>query len=238
MCYAIWCVPNAGGSPSTGPGTPAGQESLHSLLTVEPWPTLVVVTQLAIYLVLSLFLLPDVGAFSLRGRAECSVEVLPSTMLPTRRSSARTLLRSLNVDIIVCLITFVARVAGTPVVIAPVVVAKIADPTVVRAEFSVADIVAAHIAVAVRGALGGTHRDALHADEPFARRPAVRRAGAQFNCRGCTIEHVQSCPSITTGLQVATTCKRVMLDFPRTMMAYVAMELERDTSQTGFDKYA
>ena len=87
--------------------------------------------------------------------------------------------------------------------IAPVVVAKIADPTVVQTEIPVADIVAAHIAVAVRGALGGTHRDALHADEPFARRPAARRAGAQVNRRGCTIEHVQSCPSIATGLGIA-----------------------------------
>ena len=43
---------------------------------------------------------PDVGAFSLRGRAECSVERLPSTMFPRRRSSAHNLLRSFNIYII------------------------------------------------------------------------------------------------------------------------------------------
>ena len=49
---------------------------------------------------------PDVGACRLRARAECSVERLPSTMFPRRRSSAHTLLRSFNIKIIALISTW------------------------------------------------------------------------------------------------------------------------------------
>ena len=92
------------------------------------------------------------------------------------------------------------NVAGTPIVVALVVIAKIGNAVVADAKITVANVVAANVTLAICGALGGTGRKALDGNQPRAGWPPAFGASRQINGRGRVVKHIQRRDFVATSL--------------------------------------